>query len=303
MFDFGTNTGFPPVASLVGFRQRTVLVGPLAGKVFCLRPQFFEPLPLCLGPAGAIPIEPGFLTMQQIRNFLTVVNIRRRDAGVMNQSGLAVGADVQFHTEVPVFPLLGLMHLWITRLILILDRGWCSNQGGINNRAAKKFHAVGHQQLTDSGEERGTQLMGFQQMTEVHQRRGIQNPFVTQVDPAELPENRNIVQGILTGHVAQVEPVGNALHPQYPFQTHRRPTITRLRVVRFNQRAKLSPRHQAFHTRQKLGLARSSTVFLKPSCRRQCHLLHRFNPRDQFLASDIMTKESFTLFVTCSAFP
>ena len=151
MFDFGTNTGFPPVASLVGFRQRTVLVGPLAGKVFCLRPQFFEPLPLCLGPAGAIPIEPGFLTMQQIRNFLTVVNIRRRDAGVMNQSGLAVGADVQFHTEVPVLPFLGLMRLWITRLILILDRGWCSNQGGINNRAARKFHAVGHQQLTDSG--------------------------------------------------------------------------------------------------------------------------------------------------------
>ena len=126
------------------------------------------------------------------------------------------------------------MHLWITRFVLIFGRGWCGNQGGIDDRAARKLHAVGHQQLANFGKERGTQLMGFQQMTKVHQRRGIRNPFVTQVDPAELPENRNIVQDILTGHVAQVEPVGNAVHPQYPFQALRWPDITRLRVMRFD---------------------------------------------------------------------
>ena len=126
------------------------------------------------------------------------------------------------------------MHLWITRFVLIFGRGWCGNQGGIDDRAARKLHAVGHQQLANFGKERGTQLMGFQQMTEVHQRRGIRNPFVTQVDPAEFPEDRNVVQGIFTGHIAQVEPVGNAVHPQYPFQALRRRDITRLRVMRFD---------------------------------------------------------------------
>ena len=35
-------------------------------------------------------------------NFLTVVHVGRRNSGVMDQSGLAVGANVQFHTEVLV---------------------------------------------------------------------------------------------------------------------------------------------------------------------------------------------------------
>ena len=141
------------------------------------------------------------------------------------------------------------------------------------------------------------QLMGFKQVTEVHQGRGIWNPFSPQIDPAELPEDRNIVQRILAGHVAQVEPAGNAVHPQHPLQAYRRPTIARFRVVQFDQRA-APPRHQAFHSRQNLRLARRSAVFLESSRCRQRHLLHRFNPRDQFRSSDIMTNESFTAVET-----
>lgn len=49
-------------------------------------------------------------------------------------------------------------------------------------------------------------MMFFKQVTEVEQGRGIRHPFTAQIDPAKLTKNRNIVQRILTGDVAQVEP-------------------------------------------------------------------------------------------------
>ena len=241
--------------------------------------------------------------MQQIRHFVTVMDVGRRDAGAMNQSGLAVRPDVQLHSEVPLVTFLGLVHLRITALILVLGRGRCGNQRGVDNRAARKPHSIDHKQFADLGKECSTQIMGLEQVAEVHQCRGIRYPLSTQIDPAELTEHRNIVQRVLTGNVAQVEPVGDAVHPQHPLQTHRRPSIAHLRVVRFNQRAELGPRHQPFHAGQKLRLARRPVVLLESFCCRQRHLLHRRNPCDQNSLSDNMTKESFTAFDTYSVFP
>ena len=42
MLNLGTNTGLAPVGGFVGLGQRSVLVGPLVGKVFGLRRQFPE---------------------------------------------------------------------------------------------------------------------------------------------------------------------------------------------------------------------------------------------------------------------
>ena len=241
--------------------------------------------------------------MQQIRDFVAVMNVGCRDAGAMDQSRLAVRTDVQLHSEVPVLAFLGLVHLGIACFVLILGRGRCGNQRRIDNRATGKPHAVGHQQFADFGEERSPKLMSLKQVTEVHQRRGIRNALLAQVNSTELPEDRNIVQGILTGDVAQIEPVGNAVHAQHSLNSHRWPTVARLRVMRFDQRAEFGPRHQSFHARQKLRLACRPTVLLESSARRQRHLLHRFSPGDQLLQSDPMTKESFTVLGTYSAFP
>ena len=81
------------------------------------------------------------------------------------------------------------------------------------------------------------------------------------------------------------------------------PVSGRPHLIRLDQRAELSPRHQAFHTRKRLSLARRPVVFLESFCRRQRHLLHRRNPCDQSSLSDAMTKKSFTLFATYSVFP
>ena len=122
------------------------------------------------------------------------------------------------------------------------------------------------------------------------------------VDIEHRPEYRNIVQGILTDHVTQVEPVGDVVHPQHPFQPHRRSSVARLRVMRLDQGAEFRLRHQPLHARQKLPLARRPAVFLKSSGRRQRQLLHRFIPCDQNSLSECMTKELFAFFDTYSVF-
>ena len=191
VLDLGTNAGFSPVGGFVGLRQRTVFIGALVGEVFRLRRQFPESFPLNLAAVGAIPVEPCFSAMQQIRHFMAVMNVGRRDTRVMHQAGLAIRPDVQLHPEVPIIAFLGLVHLRVAALVLVLGRGRRGDQGRIDNRAPRKLHAVGHQQFTDLGKEGGPQMVGFKQMSEVHQGRGIRHPLSSQINPAELPEHRN----------------------------------------------------------------------------------------------------------------
>ena len=77
---------------------------------------------------------------------MTVMDVGSGNAGAMNQAGLAVRTDVQFHAEVPVLAFLGLMHLRITCFVLILGRGRRGNQRGVDDRAAGKPHSIGHEQ-------------------------------------------------------------------------------------------------------------------------------------------------------------
>ena len=59
--------------------------------------------------------------------------------------------------------------------------------------------------------------------------------------------------------------------------------------MRFDQGADLGPRHQAFHARQKLRLARRPVVLLESSGRCQRHLRHCLVPCYHNSLSDSMT--------------
>lgn len=240
--------------------------------------------------------------MQQVRHLVAVMNIGRGNAGAVDQATGAIYADVQFHPEVPLVTLLDLMHLRITGLVLVLDRGRRGNQGGIHNRPIRELHPVRLQQLTDLGEHGSAQVVGFEQMPEVKQCPGIGDPLFSQVKAAELTEHGDIVEGIFTRFIGEVESVGNAVHAQHSFQPNRRPTIPRFGVMRFNQRTEFSPRHQSFHARQKLRLARRAAVLLKSRyCQRR--LLHPVSPCVNVSLSDTGSKNSFTVIGTYSVFP
>lgn len=60
------------------------------------------------------------------------MHVRRSDA--MDQTGLVIGSNVQFHVEVPRVAFFGLVHLRVPAVLLILGRGRYNYQRGIPNR-------------------------------------------------------------------------------------------------------------------------------------------------------------------------
>src|SRR5574343_1776314 len=90
MLAIGTHTGLATVGGLVSVRQRAVLVGAFVGEVFCFRRNALESFALSLAPVGAVTVETGFRAMQQVRHFMTVMDIGGGDAGAMDQAALAV---------------------------------------------------------------------------------------------------------------------------------------------------------------------------------------------------------------------
>ncbi|MSQ62752.1 MAG: hypothetical protein EXR33_02755, partial [Betaproteobacteria bacterium] len=65
-------------------------------------------------------------------------------------------------------------------------------------------------------EQRRADLVFFEQMAELKQGGGIRHALAPKVNPAEVAKRRNVVQRILAGFISQIEPVGNAVHPQHP---------------------------------------------------------------------------------------
>jgi hypothetical protein len=66
------------------------------------------------------------------------------------------------------------MHFRIAPAILVLRRGRCCNQGGVDDRSLAQQQAFLGQLTIDGVEDRFSQLMLFQQMTEIQQRRGVE---------------------------------------------------------------------------------------------------------------------------------
>src|SRR5512139_413293 len=115
--------------------------------------------------------HPRLLTMQQLRHHVAVMDIRRRGCYGVNQLRSAVDTNMCLHAEMPLLPLLGLMHLRIPLLRTILRRTRGGNNGGIHNRPAADLEPVGSQVRTDPRKELLAQLMGFQQMPKLTDRR------------------------------------------------------------------------------------------------------------------------------------
>jgi nucleoside-diphosphate-sugar epimerase len=89
MLDLGANTRLATVRGLVRFGQGPVAVRAFIGEVFGPWGNSLEPFPPRLATIGAIPIKPSFVSIEQIRDFVSVGDVGRRHAGVMNQATAA----------------------------------------------------------------------------------------------------------------------------------------------------------------------------------------------------------------------
>jgi hypothetical protein len=68
----------------------------------------------------------------------------------MDQTACSVDGDMDFHPEIPLVALLGLVHLWITLALLVFRGARLGNQGCMNNRALLHGHPTGLEMGFDS---------------------------------------------------------------------------------------------------------------------------------------------------------
>jgi len=79
--------------------------------------------------------------MQQACSSRDVVNIGSSSFNGMDQAGVLVHTDLDFHAEVQLVTLFGLMHLRLPHPILVSGGAGSCDQGGIDDRALLHGHA------------------------------------------------------------------------------------------------------------------------------------------------------------------
>jgi hypothetical protein len=108
---------------------------------------------------------------QQIGQHLAVGNISRRGLDRMNQLAAAVDPEMSLHPEIPLVSLVCLVHLGIARLVGIFGRRRRIDDCRIDDRAGGHFHSLRRQMPLHFVEQRLTQIVRFEQMTEAAHRR------------------------------------------------------------------------------------------------------------------------------------
>ena len=121
--------------------------------------------------------------MQDLPGLGHVRDVRRRPYHGMHQTAFGIHASMRFHAEIPLVPLLGLVHLRVASLGLILDRWRGGKNRGIGDRPFPHHQARGRPLAVDRLEYLLRQFMLLQQMPELQQRCRIRCRFPRQVDP------------------------------------------------------------------------------------------------------------------------
>src|SRR5579859_3395449 len=214
-----------------------------------------------------------FFAVQQVRQHRHIGNIGGCRHRRVNDLGLAVHTHVRFHPEVPVLPLLRLVHLWVAALLAVLGRGRCVNQGRVHNRARRDPYSLRLQVQIHRPQNLFSQIVLFQQVPELAHRGLIRYRLRAQVNPDELAQSRRVIQRLFHRRIRQVEPLLQKINPQHLFQLFRPSSVARLGIVRLDQRTQLRPRHYLLHLFQKGRPPRFLRIPFESRHHRQCPLL------------------------------
>lgn len=259
VFHFRPDTGFGFVLPPLHRIDLALVAVTLVGKVPGMRGVTTNDFPL--PPVGGVTPDPGFLPMQQIRQYLAVMHIGGGRHHRVNHLALAVHPHMGLHPEIPLVAFPGLVHVRITGLLLVLGGGRRIDDGGIHDRPRRDLHALALQMPMHLFKQPAPQIMLLQQMAETTDRGFIRYPFPTQVNAHKPAQGQRIVQRFFRRRIRQVEPLLDEVDAQHALHPYRPPAISRLGVNRFDQRHQFFPRHHLLHLRQKQLPARG---FVKP---------------------------------------
>src|ERR1019366_7940266 len=217
--------------------------------------------------------HPRFFAMQQVRQHGHIGNMGGRRHRRVDDLGLAVDAHVRFHPEVPILPLLRLVHLWVPALLAVFGRGRGVNQGRVHNRARRDSHTFSLQMQVHRPQNLFSQIVLFQQVPELTHRSLVRHRLGSQINSHELAQGRRVIQRLFHRRICQVEPLLQKINPQHLFQFFRPSSVARLGIVRLDQRTQLRPRHHLLHLFQEHCPPRLLRVPLESCHHRQCPLL------------------------------
>ena len=208
--------------------------------------------------------HPRFLSVQQVRQRLAVVDVGGRGQHRVDQLRPAVDADMGLHPEVPLLALGRLAHLQVPLLVLVLGRTGCADDRRIHDGALGDLDTAAVQMLIDCPQHGLAQLVPFEQVPELTHRGLVRHTLHAQINPDEATHRHRVVQGLFHRRIRRVEPQLQKVDPQHPLQGNRRPTarLADLRICGLHRRRQLWPRNNAVHIQQELGSAGRFPVLL-----------------------------------------
>ena len=203
---------------------------------------------------AGIAVDDLLITMQQFGRWGEVVHVGGRGDDRMDQAGVLIDTNMDFHTEVPLVALLGLVHLRIPFPLIVLGGTGRRDQGGIDDRALPHRHAPMAEVSLDGLKDLLPQLVFLQQVAEGQDRGLIWDPVTDQLDAGKTPHGGDLDQGLFHRRVAERVPVLQKMDPQHGGQRIGRPAsfFARLGVVGLDQVDQRLPGHHHLHLREKL---------------------------------------------------
>lgn len=165
----------------------------------------------------------------------------------VDQARACVHGDVRLHPKVPRVAFSGLVHLGVARLGPVLG-GWRrGDDRRIDNRALAQERATLGEQRVDLREEAFGQVMAFEWVTELEQRRGIGNRLAAH----ESPHRPAVAERVLQRLVGQRVPLLQKVDARHSRDAQRRAAPFAFGIKRLDQRHQARPRRRHFHLPEK----------------------------------------------------
>ena len=262
MLHFGSDSRLVPVSGSFFIGQLPV------AAALCLREIFssgrMARYSSCLSAVRGVTPDSGFLAVEQVGQYLGIMDIGRCGDNGVDELRLAVDTDVRFHSEVPLIALAGLTHLRIALLLLVLGGTRRADDAGVNNGTAGYLQAVLLQILIYQVEQLITQVVLLHQVAELADRGFVRHRLPTEVDADEVAQRTGVIESFLGGRIRQVEPVLDEVDPQHALNTDRAPAgALWLGIERLDSSGQFLPGNDGFHLFQELLLASLLPVFLE----------------------------------------
>ncbi len=159
------------------------------------------------------------------------MHLHRGSGQMMDEAGLVVNPDVQFHATRPWLPLACSLHLRVPWPRLILGGGGSIDQGSIHDRALPQAEAQARPRLRDQRTNARAQGVRFPEVPELAQRGFIRHPCC-QGQPDKMAQAQGGCHFCLGSRVRQVIPLGVTQLNGNPGQTGSAPIPLRSFAIR-----------------------------------------------------------------------